>query len=147
MRKQLVASTLIAVFFFMATGLLTARATTGARISATIPFAFVIKGRVLPAGKYTIVQVCSDSAPLLRFSGEDGKGGMFVQLQLSEYSETSQETLLVFHRYGSEYYLSEVRAAGRTSGMRLPTTPAEERLAKITAQVDRSIVTIGGIAQ
>jgi|SRR5215470_3430633 len=147
MRKQLLASTVMAGFLFMGTWSAAARAASGARISVRIPFAFVIKGKVLPAGKYAVVQVCSDSAPLLRFSGEDGKGGMFVQLLVSEYREISQETLLVFHRYGSEYYLSEVRAAGRTSGMRLPTTAAEERLAKITAQVDRSIVTIGGIAQ
>jgi hypothetical protein len=131
----------------MAVGPITAGAASGGEISARIPFVFMVKDKVLPAGEYTITKIHVDSSPALVFRGEEGKGRMVVQMLTSESNRPSPDTRLVFHRYGDDYYLSDVWTIGSSTGLRLATSAGEERLTKITAQVNRSTVTVAGIAR
>jgi hypothetical protein len=147
MRKQLVSSVVMIAFLLMAGSSLTAAAAAGSEIWAKIPFAFVVKDKVLPAGEYTITKIHVDSAPALVFRSADGKGQMVVQMLTSEADRPSPDTRLVFHRYGDDYYLSDVWTLGNTTGLRLPASAGEERLTKITAQVDQSTITVAGMAR
>jgi hypothetical protein len=147
MRKQLVSSVVMIGFLLLAGNSLTAAAASGSQISAKIPFSFVVKDKVLPAGEYTITKIHVDSAPALVFRSADGKGQMVVQMLTSEASRPSPDTRLVFHRYGDDYYLSDVWMIGTSTGLRLATSAGEERLTKVTAQVDRSTITVAGIAR
>lgn len=147
MRKQLVSSVVMIGFLLMAGSSLKAAAASGGQISAKIPFSFMVKDKVLPAGEYTITKIHAESVPALVFRSADGKSQMVVQMLTSEANRPSLDTRLVFHRCGDDYYLSDVWTLGNTTGLRLATSAGEERLTKITAQVDQSTITVAGIAR
>ena len=92
------------------------------------PFAFAIGDQLLPAGEYT-VRVVSVTGTLL-FSKADGTASGFVNslpLQKTEFEDRSK---LVFHRYGSQYYLSEIWTTGYRTGRTIIQHPSELNLAK-----------------
>src|SRR5215470_5486245 len=147
MRKHLVAKIVMIGFLLTVAGALTAKADSGGEISVKLPFAFVVKDKVLPAGEYTMRRIHADSSAVLLFRSADGRCQMVVQMLTSQANSPSLDTRVMFHRYGDDYYFSAVWTLGNTTGLRLATTAAEERLSKITAQVDRSTITVEGITR
>ena len=96
-------------------------------VRADVPFNFVVKGITLPAGQYSILSM-SDSNRVL--SVRMGNKPMAVLGTNSIESQTaSDKTKLIFHRYGSEYFLAEVWLAGNSRGSELPKTHREKELA------------------
>ena len=99
------------------------------RLSANIPFDFSVAGKKLPAGKYWINRA------------QQGNGDMVVQISSTDgHSNITRLTIpvvarnamskgsLVFHRYGDEYFLSEIWPAGGLTGRELRKTRAEREL-------------------
>ena len=141
MEKRRISSLIVTLSLVVAAASLTAKAASGG-LRARIPFDFVVKGKVLPAGDYTVEEVGRNSSGVLLLREADGKAQMFVAPQTFESAGPSPDSRLVFHRYGDQYYLSAIHSIGSTIGMKLPTSAQENRLAKMTAQVDCSVVTV-----
>jgi hypothetical protein len=93
------------------------------------PFAFAVGDQLLPAGAYT-VHVVSVTGTLL-VSRADGTGGSnfvsSIPLQKRDYENRYR---LLFHRYGIQYYLSEIWAPGYRTGRAIIPQPSEQKLAK-----------------
>jgi hypothetical protein len=88
------------------------RAQDQPKMKATIPFTFVVGSKELKAGEYLIQQVGSPGSQSLQFRSEDGD---FEQTALTMPIETNKignHERLVFHRYGDQYFLSQVWVAG-----------------------------------
>jgi hypothetical protein len=45
-----------------------------------------------------------------------------------EAKQAADHCSLVFHKYGSNYFLSEIKVAGTANGYRLPETKAEKEI-------------------
>jgi hypothetical protein len=50
--------------------------------------------------------------------------------------EQAGQALLIFHRYGDQYFLSRIVDGSRNTGLELPTSRTEKELSK-TASLDR----------
>src|SRR6266576_5917022 len=79
-----------------------ARAQSGSRVLANIPFDFSVGNTTLKAGSYTIEQLESG---ILAFSSEDGREQKFELTFPGDSDGQSQEPHLIFIRYGSEAFL------------------------------------------
>jgi hypothetical protein len=93
------------------------------------PFAFMVGDQLLPAGACTVHVVSvtgtllvrrADGPPASNFAGS-------IPLQKPDY-ETKYR--LVFHRYGTQYYLSEIWTPGYRTGRAIIQHPSELKLAK-----------------
>jgi hypothetical protein len=96
-------------------------------VVANVPFDFSVHDTTLPAGEYK-VSVTGDH--LLCISSVKGKDHLFVTIN-SVYSATPMtQSELVFHRYGHQYFLSEVWVAATETGDSLPATKRERQSAR-----------------
>jgi hypothetical protein len=96
---------------------------------ANVPFNFSVGNKTLPAGAYDIRTISSDTKMLL-LHARDGKANMIVGSNGTESLKSAEKTKLVFHRYGSQYFLAEIWVGGATLGRQLPKTSREKELAK-----------------
>ena len=94
-------------------------------LEANIPFDFMVGGKKLPAGKYTVERGVAQSAMVVR-NWETKQAAISITQGL-EVSAGSKPRL-VFHRYGDQYFLAKVITD--TSGMELPKSKAEREAAK-----------------
>ena len=76
-------------------------------VVADVPFAFTVAGETFPAGRYIVKPADEHSVRIFR----PQTTGIFVPTHAS-VKTTSDETKLVFHRYGDSYFLAEVWNGG-----------------------------------
>jgi len=99
-----------------------------------IPFNFIIGQKILPAGEYTIRPNQTDSKTVWLVQGNDTQAGAFFLTIPVLARETQEKTRLVFHKYGDQYFLSQIWTAGDNSGRELSMPRKEVELAKNTAE-------------
>lgn len=73
-------------------------------LKVSVPFDFVVNGKVLPAATYTIRESLPDDKSSIAFLG-DGAGALAIA---SEIDTNVTGNRLIFHRIGDEYFLSDV---------------------------------------
>ena len=114
----------------------------GTAIRATIPFEFTVRGRTLPAGNYEITRI-NDEAMDLKIQNVDHKRDetLFETLPLYERS-SPHRNVLVFHRYGDSYFLSEVVTAGEQTARELRTSRAERQARRDMARNQEEMETV-----
>jgi hypothetical protein len=101
------ASVLVAITFVLGLGV-AAKAETRDAIVVKVPFEFVVFGKTLPAGKYTLSTVSSTGfAPLLLTNNDSGTS-MFLPQHENEGTSV-EKPLVVFQRVGGESFLSAIR--------------------------------------
>ena len=82
------------------------------KIKATIPFNFVVGSKELKAGEYIGRQVGSPGGQTLQFRNEDGDVEQTALTVVIQTNKIGNHERLVFHRYGDQYFLSQVWLAG-----------------------------------
>lgn len=99
------------------------------RLTANIPFDFSVAGKKLPAGKYWINRSQQGIGDMVvQISSPDGHSNVIrLTIPVSVFNPVAKSTL-VFHRYGEEYFLSEVWPAGAVTGREFPRSRAEREL-------------------
>jgi hypothetical protein len=90
-----------------------------------IPFAFHAGDRVLSKGDYTVGIEANGAALAIR--GRDSRTTLHLKLA-GKASEGSERAKLIFHRYGENHFLSEVRTPGKRGGRKLPKSDQERKL-------------------
>ena len=101
------------------------------KLTADIPFEFSVTDKKLPAGKYLVSRAYETSGDtVLQIKSAEGDDVVtrfsipVVTFNLKKQSE------LIFHRYGDQYFLSEVWPAGGGTGRAFVKTHAERELAR-----------------
>jgi hypothetical protein len=95
-------------------------------LQVNIPFEFHAGEKTLPAGTYT-VQKRADAILI-----SDGSGNASAVLANPIDNKAYKlKDLVVFHRYGEERFLSEVRWSGYSTARGLVTSSAERQIAKV----------------
>jgi hypothetical protein len=116
---------------FFALGLLLVVSTAHAQsspVSARIPFDFVVGKQVLPAGDYTLSHIGAGSQELAIRNTEQGTTKL-TNSRACEQREPAKKTVLVFNRFGDQYFLSEIWVEGNSRGRQLPKSPIETQMA------------------
>ena len=94
---------------------------------ATVPFDFIVGDTTLPAGNYAIGKA-SSGGDCLKISNTVAKGAaMRLTIALDGKSENSK---LVFHRYGERYFLAEVWTDENSQGRQLMKGRQERAIEK-----------------
>ena len=75
-----------------------------------IPFAFIVDDRTLPAGQYFVTDVSCEH--VIALTSADGKHSLMVHDLPNYASKSSSNSRMVFQRYGSEYFLTQVWTSG-----------------------------------
>jgi hypothetical protein len=104
-----------------------AQLTSNERIAAKVPFEFVLGNKVVPAGNWT-VQTANMNSSVLQIRNTAAGVSMFTMPSPAASKKISKDYTLVFHRYGNNYFLTEVTIAGMRNGYQLPETKAEAEL-------------------
>jgi hypothetical protein len=102
------------------------------KMSATVPFPFVVGDRAYPAGTYYFSRATSTNSIV-----EVGNSDRILAANLLSHAcmqlNPPQETKLVFHRMGDTYFLSQMWIEGNNWGREFPRTQTEIQLAKNTS--------------
>jgi hypothetical protein len=126
-----------------------ANAQVSGAVVINVPFDFVAGGKQLPAGRYTVSRMRSDSETSLLIRREDGRAAAIVLTHRGGGSPRA--AALVFRQHGESYFLAEVSMPGTDSVRELPKAGAERRLERELAGQKKSdeskTVTIVGSVQ
>ena len=112
------------------------------KVTADIPFNFVVDKASLPAGSYSIDSVSSSKA--LMFRGDNAQENLIVLSNRTETLNASPNTRLVFHRYGDQYFLAQIWVQGETAGRQLRITRREAEVAKNT-QAQNDVIVLAAL--
>jgi hypothetical protein len=97
------------------------------RLIAYVPFAFHVGTSTLPAGDYTLERQ-GDGEHYWLIQNDHGKPAVFG-LVTTEGTNEDWSAKLLFNRYGSTYFLSQIGYPGEK--YELPVSPAEQELASV----------------
>jgi len=104
-------------------------------IRVNVPFDFVVANKKLPAGKYLISRAQPNAGDLLlAVTSKDNLVNTFSFTVPVQVLTPTDKGKLVFHRYGEQYFLSEVWPAGATTGRVVAKSRAERDLEKKPSQ-------------
>jgi hypothetical protein len=107
-----------------------------------IPFSFTANGTKMPAGQYTI-QGLGIAGEALAIRNSEQKAETLVMGHRCESLTTSQQSKLVFHRYGDRYFLAQVWTAGNNAGRELPKSRQEVEVAQ--DYTPQNVVLVAGL--
>lgn len=106
----------------------------GTSIRASIPFDFIVRGRTLPPGRYEITRVNDDPVELMIRNVDHRRNEAMFSTEPAYLDKSTSKNVLVFHRYGDSYFLSEVVTAGEQTGRELEPTHMERQLRRDMAK-------------
>lgn len=122
---------LLAVMMIVAASVSANAQSLNYRLTANIPFDFSVAGQKLPAGKYLINRAqVSDGDMVIQIRSTDGHSNITRLTIPVSADRPAKNGTLVFHRYGDEYFLSEIWPAGGVTGRELHKSRAERELAR-----------------
>jgi hypothetical protein len=105
----------------------------GPTLRADIPFEFAAGTAKLPAGEYTIHPATSIAQPVLSLRGEEGGSAAFLLTNSAHSVAVPDQSKLVFHKYGDQYFLSQIWVEGQTHGWQVPASRSERELSRRAA--------------
>jgi hypothetical protein len=122
--KRIIAIALFAASSLAAAGNLSAQ---DHMVKANIPFGFTVNNKVLPAGTYTISSLSPYAVEIWNVKGHIAE---FSAVQNDDKRSTSP--VLVFQRYGNQYFLHEILAANAMNVAVSPSKREQGRLQEAT---------------
>lgn len=115
---------MLPVTVLLLSGLMAAQSLTSSSVVANVPFDFMVNNRMIPAGPAVIRAASGDILAINNFEARQG-----VLVSSNHANEVKGDrSVLVFERYGSQYFLSEIRIAGSNLSYKLPKSRAEAEL-------------------
>jgi hypothetical protein len=133
--NRIYAIALIAIKTLMTAGSASAQS---AVLKVDVPFNFTVNGAALPAGNYSfgfdsivpdlLIVRDGDNNVKARRLGERGSIG------------AGKPRTLIFHRYGGQYFLSEVRFGSASNGVFVPETKLEREARRESREEEMAFV-------
>lgn len=136
--KRLTMLSLVSMFSLCA-AVASANAQLSTPIRAKVPFDFNIGDKKLPAGEYTFSRSSdfSDNTTML-VSGVDSSTRMYQSTSAAQVLRPKNESTLVFHRYGDQYFLEQIWSGGEQTGSQLLESRSERTVRRQLAQTQHS---------
>ena len=137
MKKQALKNFTVLNLLLMLTAVSVAAQSERSKIA--IPFSFIVGQKTLPAGEYTVAPNRRDFDKVWLVQSGDGLTScLFTTLPVRAH-QTQEETKLVFHKYGDQYFLSQIWTPGGNTGRELFMPRLEQQLAK-NANIERQTI-------
>lgn len=98
-------------------------------LKANVPFDFVVDKAAMPAGAYSLDALSHNTKAMAVRNREAG----ITQIVLPNTARSlnvSSDTKLVFHRYGDEYFLSQIWIQGEREGLQFNISRREAEMAQ-----------------
>lgn len=108
-----------------------------------IKFNFIVGGKTLPAGEYTVEPNKNDSHNVWLVQSREGNASALFTTMPVRANQTQEETRLVFHKYADQYFLSQIWTPGGNTGRELLMPRLERELAKNGLEREKVVVTRG----
>ena len=115
---------MLPVTLMLLSGLMAAQSLTSSSVVAQVPFEFMVNNTIIPAGECVVQSVSGNVLAIHNF--EARKSAMASSSRAG--ASQGDRTVLVFQRYGNQYFLSEIRLEGSNLSYRLPQSRAEAEL-------------------
>lgn len=106
--------TLITISLMLTAVTLFAQTENHQLMTVKVPFSFSVQDHSLPAGEYNIFTVLPERA--IRITSTDGRYSAVVNTLPNYASSPAENSRLIFHRYGDEYFLAQVWTLAQTVG-------------------------------
>jgi len=136
--KRLTILSLISIFTLCA-AVASANAQLSIPIRARIPFDFNVGDKQLPAGEYTFSRLSGFSdSKMMSVSSVDASTRMFHSTLAAQVLTPKNESTLVFHRYGNQYFLEQIWMDGEQEGTQVPESRTERTIRHQLAQTQQS---------
>jgi hypothetical protein len=121
-----------------------AKAQSETGIVVTLPFQFVVRGKILPAGTYTAKQLSNDRFGVLRLSNRTNGTSVFVLPNEVENASTFMPRVS-FQRVGEHYFLSAIQTADDVYNFPISRSALMEAAAKSSDTASYSVsVSVAG---
>ena len=133
MKKQMITLTAVAMFAMTLT-VVSVHAQNAGNLAVTIPFEFAASGKTLPAGDYYVRRSLDGARVVMRIESKDGSMSIYVPTHGVQSADIQNGSKLVFNRYGEQFFLSQVWAAGRSNGEELNKANPERILRRELAR-------------
>jgi hypothetical protein len=98
-------------------------------LKGDIPFAFQVGNTTMPAGEYVIQRGLVDDGSLQLIRRTDSSASAIAPTIPVDAKGGESEPVLVFHKYGNSYFLSEIWT-GEAQGRQLFKSEREKELAR-----------------
>ena len=136
--KRLMILSLVSIFTLCAV-VASANAQLSVPIRAKIPFDFSLGDKKLAAGEYTFSRLSgiADNRTMLVRS-EDSSTRMFQSTLVAQVLTPKNESILVFHKYGDQYFLEQIWTSGEQEGTQLSESRSERTIRRQLAQTQQS---------
>ena len=136
--KRLTILSLVSMFTLCA-AVASANAQLSIPVRAKIPFDFTVGDKKLEAGEYTFSRLTGLSRNNVMFvSSSDASTRMFQSTLAAQVLTPKNESTLVFHKYGDQYFLEQIWTSGEQEGTQLPESRAERTVRGQLAQTQQS---------
>jgi len=119
MNKALATMSVLALAVVLATP----AAAQSITVNASVPFDFTAGNSSLPAGDYEVTTL--GSTGVLEVRSESGASSALTMSIAGTDVGTPGQILLVFHRYGDRYFLSQVWDGKKVAGRTIPMSGSE----------------------
>ena len=147
MKKRLI-TMMASVAFFATLAVTSVQAQNAGNMSVSIPFDFAVSGKTLPAGEYYVQRSTDGSRVVTTIRNRDKTEAIYIpQTHAIQTNEIPAESKLVFNKYGSQLFLSQVWIAGRTVGQELTKTSKERGLEREMAGTGRKPASVAVAAK
>ena len=93
-------------------------------VQANVPFDFTVANKLLPAGTYTVIR---QSTGLIEIRNHD-KPIAVLSIVNQDVNKSTDGGKLIFHKYGDQYFLSEILSDWATINVTVPRSKAETRV-------------------
>jgi hypothetical protein len=133
--KRITATALFAMANFVMAG---ASFAQSRGVQATIPFDFTVGNKLLPSGTYTITQ---GETSVITIRSHD-KPIAILSLVDPDDNKSPNHGKLVFNKYGSQYFLSEILCDQSDMHVAVPASKTEKRVRLEQARLNSNSQTL-----
>lgn len=109
-------------------------------VRATVPFDFTVNNRLLPAGTYTIEHQAMNRNVIVIQSHD--KPIKILSVVSQDGNKSPKRGKLLFHRYGGQYFLSEILCDRANMNVAIPRSKTEKRAQLQQATLNSSSQTV-----
>jgi hypothetical protein len=136
--KRLTMLSLVSMFTLCA-AVASANAQLISPIRAKIPFDFSVGDKKLAAGEYIFSRSSGFAhVKTILVSSADSSTRMFQSTWAAQVLTPRNESTLVFHKYGDQYFLEQIWTGGEQEGTQLPESRGERTIRQQLAQTQLS---------
>ena len=127
---------LVAVTFLLGLSV-AANAEIQPQIAVTLPFDFVVNGKTLPAGTYTVKRFSQQPFDVLMLTSDNTGSTVFVRPTEME-SASDEKPRVSFHKVGEQHFLSAIQTEDYVYNFTVPRSVILEAAAKQPGTVSAS---------